>query len=151
MTALTKDRNTTYDKQREFIEVPVLAGETIYLGSMVTRVIASGYAKAASDSAGEVLAGVACGDPVNGVSTVDNSVGSNGDKVVKVRRLGVHEFAASGLAIDDVGAEVFIADDQTVQTGATTNNISAGVIVDFESATVAVIDIYPATLGLAIP
>ncbi|MBU4231719.1 MAG: hypothetical protein KKF43_04230, partial [Proteobacteria bacterium] len=83
MSALTRDRATPY---REGIEVEYLvaANTKIYAGSLVC-VNAAGYAAPAADTIGYQIAGVA-------LEQVDNSDGSDGGKIVRVRRAGVFEF-----------------------------------------------------------
>jgi hypothetical protein len=144
MTALTQDRKTPFDGERNTIEIPVYAGEVIYLGALVV-IGSDGYARAGAIGAGNLLAGVSDGDHRNGNSTVDNTNGSSGDLYVRVTRRGVFEFVCSGLTIADVGKEVFIVDDQTVSLTPGATPVPAGILCDFESATEAVVDITPAT------
>jgi len=131
MAALTQDRDT---QQREGIdfEYPVAANAKIYAGSIVNR-NSSGYAKPGSDTASEVFLGIA-------QEQVDNAGGANGAKSVVVRRKGVFELAASGMAITDIGAAVYVSDDQTVAK-TTTNSVACGKIAGFRSATSVWVDI----------
>lgn len=127
MAALTKDRETDY-KEGELLAVPVAASAVIYKGSLVCR-NTSGYAVPAADTASFVFEGVA-------FEKVDNTGGANGAKSIRVRKRGIHYFAASGMAITDVGKAAFVVDDQTVGLAATTtNDIEVGDIADFVSAT----------------
>lgn len=131
MAALTKDRATQYREGVE-IEYPVAASTKIYAGSLVCK-NASGYAVPGADTANFKFLGVA-------MEQVDNSAGANGDKTVRVRRKGVFRFGASGMAITDLDAAVYVSDDQTVaKTG--TNSVACGKIVEFVSATEVGIDI----------
>ena len=131
MAALTEDRKTP---QREGVDIeyPVAGSSEIFGGSMVCA-NASGYAASGADTSGFKFLGVA-------QEYVDNSDGSDGDKKVVVRRKGVFRFAASGMAITDVGESVYIVDDQTVAKS-TTNSVACGRIVEYISATEVGVDI----------
>jgi hypothetical protein len=106
--------------------VPLAAAAKIYKGTLVA-INASGYAVAAADTANYKLAGVA-------YETVDNTAGANGDKSLRVEKSGEFEMNGSGLAQGDLGKEVYVTDDSTVQTAANTNGMKAGAIVEFLSA-----------------
>lgn len=135
MTALTADRETTFDLD-EIRSYPVSAAEIIYLGALVCT-NAAGDAIAASDTAGLLFRGVA-------TEHVDNSAGAAGALRVKVRKNGAHQFVAAGLAATNEGDKVFATDDQLVALS-TTNDIMVGRLTQFVSATVAMVDISPAT------
>jgi hypothetical protein len=133
MSALTRDRATPY---REGIEVEYLVAATtkIYAGSLVC-VNATGYAAPAADTSGYHIAGVALGQ-------VDNSDGSDGGKIVRVRRAGVFEFDAVSISQDMVGTPMYVADDHTFDDAAgPTNDIKVGQLVKYVSATKGWIDI----------
>lgn len=126
MSALAEDRSTE-ERPGQYRTYPVLNGVKIYAGSMVC-ITAAGYATPAADTAGLILVGRA-------ESQVDNTSGSAGDVSVTVKR-GVFSWAATGMAISNVGDPVFVLDDQTVGVvGGSTNKVFAGVIVEFVSAT----------------
>jgi hypothetical protein len=131
MTALTQDRDTPYREGVE-LDYDVAADAKIYAGGMVCK-NASGYAVPGADTASFVFLGVAR-------QRVDNTGGSDGDKKVVVRRTGIHRFAASGMAITDIGEQVYISDDQTVAKSST-NSIACGRIAEFISATEVGVDI----------
>ena len=131
MTALSADRKTVYREGVE-IEYKVAAAARIYAGALVC-VNGSGYAVPGADTSGFKFVGVA-------VEGADNSAGSNGSISVRVRRKGIFRFAASGMAITDIGASVNVSDDQTVAK-ATTNSVACGKIAEFVSATVLGVDI----------
>lgn len=131
MTALSSDRKTVYREGVE-IEYKVAAATRIYAGALVC-VNSSGYAVPGADTSAFKFVGVA-------VEAADNSAGSNGAISVRVRRKGVFRFAASGMAITDIGASVNISDDQTVAK-TTTNSVACGKIAEFVSATVVSVDI----------
>jgi len=133
MSALTADRSTSYREGVE-IEYPVAASTKIYAGSLVCR-NASGYAVPGADTTLFAFLGVA-------MAQADNSaVATNGAINVLVRRKGVFRFAASGMAITDVGAAVHVSDDQTVALSASSHNIDCGKIASFISATEVGVDI----------
>lgn len=132
MAALTADRQTKFYPVGDMVAHPVAASTKIYLGSLVC-VNASGYAIPGADTAGLSFVGVAC-------ETADNSSGSAGDIKVQVRRLGIANFAASGLTQANVNDALYISDDQTVAT-TTTNSIQCGRLAFFESATEAPVEL----------
>ena len=137
MTALTQDRNT---QRRDGVlnAVKVEENTKIYGGSLVA-VNAAGYLVPGADTAGLIFSGVSD-------QRADNTGGDDGDISCVVRRRGEFRFAcASALTQANVGDNVFLADDQTVDLAAqTTNDIFCGVITEVESANVCWIDIEPA-------
>jgi Uncharacterized conserved protein (DUF2190) len=127
MTALAADRATKY---RDGIEVEYLVktNQQIYAGSLVA-VDANGLLVPGADTAGLVFVGVAL-----------ENVKGDGVKKCRVRLKGVFNFFSSGRAQADVGALVYLADDQTVALTAT-NSIPCGRIAKVDSATSVWIDI----------
>ena len=108
MAALAADRNTPY-RDGLYISVPVKAGAKIYAGSLV--VADGGYAKPAAKAASLVALGRA-------EHLADNASGANGDIQVQVRR-GTFRWATTAAAagkvtVAELGKDVYIADDQTV-------------------------------------
>lgn len=104
-----------------------MAATKIEAGNLVA--LASGYATHAADTAGHIVMGVA-------EETVDNSSGSAGDKSVIIRRRAqfkLKNHATNALAQANVGGSAYVADSQTVQTSAATNDIVAGQITAVES------------------
>ena len=133
MSALTRDRATSYREGIE-VEFPVAAATKIYAGSMVC-VNAGGYAVPAADASGCRFAGVA-------LEQVDNATGTDGVKVIRLRRTGVFEFDAAALTQTKVGDAMYAVDDQTfAETGGATNHIKVGTLVKYVSATKGWIDI----------
>ncbi len=133
MSALTRDRATPYREGIE-IEYSVAANTKIFAGSLVC-VNATGYAVPAADTSGYRFAGVA-------MEQVDNSGGSDGAKVVRLRRAGVFEFDAVSIIQDMVGVDMYAADDHTFDDAAgPTNDIKVGQLVKYVSATRGWIDI----------
>lgn len=133
MAALTQDRETPR-KEGILLEYPVAASTTIYKGSIVMVVTGTGYAVPGANTANGVVIGVA-------TEKVDNSSGSDGDLTVEVERKGLFKFAASSIAITDVGKAVFVVDDQTFDETDPGNSVSAGKLVKYESATLGWIDL----------
>lgn len=131
MAALSSDRKTTYREGVE-LEYKVAAGARIFAGSLVC-LNPGGYALPGSDTAGFKFIGIASGQ-------ADNTSGADGDMSVRVRRKGVFRMTASGMAITDIGAEVKVADDQTVAK-TTANSVTCGAIAEFISATEVGVDI----------
>jgi hypothetical protein len=133
MAALTKDRATSYREGVE-IDFPVAATTKIYAGSLVC-VNASGYAVPAADTAGLKFIGVA-------LQQLDNSTGADGDKSLRIRRLGVFEFDAASITQAMVGDPMYAVDDHTFDDAAgPTNDVKVGVLVKYASATRGWIDI----------
>lgn len=129
--ALTRDRATAYREGIE-IEYPVAAVK-IYAGGMVC-INAAGYAAPAADTVNFKLAGIA-------LEQVDNSAGSPGDKMIRVRRVGVFEFKASSIAQTDVGKQMYVVDDETFDETNPGQGIICGVLTKFVSATKGWLDI----------
>lgn len=133
MSALTRDRATPYREGIE-IEYSVAANTKIFAGSLVC-VNATGYAVPAADTSGYRFAGVA-------MEQVDNSGGSDGGQVVRLRRVGVFEFDAVSITQDMVGVDMYAADDHTFDDAAgPTNDIKVGQLIKYVSATRGWIDI----------
>lgn len=128
MTALTADRNTV-SKEIKLKSYPVAASEVIYKGGMVV-INASGYLAMASDTSGvSRVVGVAD-------EQVDNSSGSNGDKSARVVSGRAFKFAASSITQGMLGTTMYVVDDNTFDDAAgATNEIMAGVLVEFVSTT----------------
>ena len=76
----------------------------------------------------DVFAGVA-------VETVDNSAGSDGDKVVQVFKTGEFSFIGASLAITDVGLVAYLTDTQTIANAVGTGKTPCGIITEVVSAT----------------
>jgi hypothetical protein len=135
MAALTKDRATSYTDGK-IVGYPVAAGAKIYAGSMVC-LNNSGYAVPAANAANYRFIGVA-------VRQVDNSSGANGDQTVEVFREGVFEFQATSIAQANVGADMYVVDDQTFDETDPGNGVKCGKLVKYISATKGWIAIGPA-------
>lgn len=142
MTAATQDREAKVycERTRAY---PVAAATTLYKGTAIA-LNASGYAVALTDSAAVKFVGVALEGVIN---TTAEGYGTAGDLNVRVSTKGVHAFVSSGLAQANAGAELYFADDQTVQLAPT--NQRAGTLARYTTATEALVDIGKAigTLG----
>jgi len=140
MSALTADRNTEYSLG-DTLALPVKASTTIYAGALVC-VDSTGYAVPAGDTAGHSFVGVA-------TAQADNANGSAGDVSVIVRRKGRYMLDYAGTATQaDVGAKVYVADDQTIDLIAdTTNDILVGIIARMEASSKLWIEIDTAVQG----
>lgn len=136
MTALTEDRSTQR-MDGELLDIPVAASQKIFGGAAVC-VNAAGYALEGSDTAGLIFMGMA-------QEQKDNSSGSNGDKVIVVRCKGFFKMILdTAISQANVGDDVFLVDDQTVDLAAnTTNDIFMGQIVKYVDSTHAWVDIKP--------
>lgn len=131
------------DKALEYTEgvelgFPVINADIIYGGSYVC-VNAAGYALPGSDTAGLIFEGVA-------LHRADNSLGQAGDIQVTLRRRGLIKATfATPITIANVGDNVFLVDDESVDlAGNTTNDIFCGIIAQYIDATHGMIDIEPA-------
>lgn len=125
-------------KDGTLIPFPVKTLTKIYGGTFVS-VDATGYAVPGDDAAGQIFQGVAD-------EQVDNSAGGNGDAVVRLWRRGLFKATLdTAITQANVGDNVFLVDDETVDLAANTDNdIFCGVIAEFIDTTHAWIDIEPA-------
>ena len=103
----------------------------------------------ATDATGHLVPGAdAAGLTFQGMATQykDNSAGSNGDETVVVRRRGLLRLTlGTVISQANVGDQVFLVDDQTVDVAANvTHLIFCGVIAAYIDATHAWVDIEPA-------
>ncbi len=126
MTALNADRQTTYRDGVE-LEFPVKGGSRIFAGGLVA-VDSTGYAVPAGNVAGHKVMGVA-------MEQADNRSGGDGAMQVRVRLAGVFEFEAVSIAPAQVGAEMFVVDDQTFDDENSGQGVKCGRLVKYVSAT----------------
>ena len=139
MTVLAADKKTEYTQGQE-LGFPVINADIIYAGALVS-VNAAGYALPGSDTAGQIFQGVA-------MDHQDNSSGAAGEKTVTLLRRGLFKMTL-GTAISqaNVGDNVFLVDDQTVDvTAQVTNKIFVGIIASYIDSIHAWVDIEPAIL-----
>lgn len=137
MTALTNDKKVD---RMDGVDVPfpVKALKTIYAGALVAT-DATGYLLPGADTAGLIFQGLA-------TQYKDNSAGDSGDETVIVRRRGLVKMTLdTAITQANVGDNVFLVDDQTVDVAANTDNdIFCGVIAGYIDSTHAWVDIEPA-------
>jgi len=139
MTALTADKKTQYTEGVE-VPVPVDGGSKIFAGANVCF-NAAGFLVPGEDATGLIYAGVSR-------SSIDNSLGQDGDESAVVRRRGLYlmEFATA-ITQANVGDNVFLVDDQLVDlAGNVTYDIFCGIIAQYVDTTHAFVDILPAIL-----
>jgi len=141
--ALTADKKLEYKEGVE-IPAPVAALTKIFAGAW-TCVNAAGYLVPGADTAGLIFHGISR-------QYVDNSLGGNGDLSGLVRRRGlVKATLATPITIANIGDNVFLVDDESVDlTANVTNNIYCGVIAEYIDTTHAYIDIEPAIIQGAV-
>ncbi len=123
MTALAQDRNTPR-LEGDIRQGDVAASVKIYAGAIVMRDAQGNLTKGAT-ATGAIGVGRA-------EALVDNSTGAAGDLTLDYRP-GVFRYAnsagADAIAKADIGAKVFIVDDQTVaKTDGTATRSPAGIV-----------------------
>lgn len=125
MTALT----AAYEAERkdgQIVDVPVKALAVIYKGGLIVDK-GTGYAEAGDDGSGYTFLGVA----------VDGGTGgaTDGATSIRVYKTGSYKFTKAGGATQtNLGAIVYISDDQTVGTSST-NSIACGYVVEVVDST----------------
>ena len=137
MSDITGRRANT-DRQDGKVLSFQMGAENIYEGALV-EINSSGFAVNGGDDSGAVFAGVA-------EEIVDNSGGSAGDLEIKVWTGGgvVTVASAFSAAQTNVGDEVTLSDNQTVDVaGTTTNDVVVGRIVEVISASKVRVALYP--------
>lgn len=135
--ALSADKKTEIKEGVE-VPVPVAATAIIYAGAW-TCVNANGFLVPGADTAGLIFQGISR-------LYVNNSLGQNGYETGLVRRRGlVKATLATAITQANVGDDVFLVDDETVDLAANVSNlIFGGVIAEYIDSTHAWIDIEPA-------
>lgn len=123
MTALSADINRIFEHQNDLNAMPVAADKKIFEGSLLSKA-STGYAQPLV--AGEETAGFA-------LEAVDNTQGSDGEKMVNVKAQGKVSLFISGLTIADVGKKVYASDDNTFTLTAGSNSL-VGKVIRFEKA-----------------
>lgn len=106
--SLTADKKVTRTGDELFGQ-PVASAAKIFIGALVNS-NATGYAKPASDTAGEKFLGVS-------EELADNTGGGNAAITAQGRRGGVFQQKAAGMAQANVGDDVYVVDDETVGLG----------------------------------
>ncbi len=139
MTALSADKTDIAYKAGDVLPLPVGASKTLYLGALL-MLNSSGYVIPGADTASCIFAGI------NLSGRIDNSAGSDGDEKVEATRYGVHKMTFdNSISQSDVGSEVYLVDDQTVDLSANvSNNIFCGILAGYIDSTHGWVDIVPA-------
>jgi len=124
MTALATDKKIEYTEGVE-VPVPVDGGSKIFAGANACF-NAAGFLVPGADTAGLIYAGVSR-------SSIDNSLGQDGDESAIVRRRGLFLMElATAITQANVGDNVFLVDDQLVDlAGNVTNDIFCGIICQY--------------------
>jgi len=137
MTALEEDKKIEYRDGVE-LEFEMAASEKVFGGALAC-VNAAGYCLEGSDTAGLIFQGIA-------TEQKDNINGLDGDLKIVLRRRGlVKVILDTAITIANVGDNVFLVDDQTVDlTANVANHIFCGIIAGYIDTTHAWIDIEPA-------
>ncbi len=123
MTALATDKKIEYTEGVE-VPVPVDGGSKIFAGANACF-NAAGFLVPGADTAGLIYAGVSR-------SSIDNSLGQDGDESAIVRRRGLFLMElATAITQANVGDNVFLVDDQLVDLAGNVTNIFCGIICQY--------------------
>ncbi len=133
MSQLDKDKARAYELG-DLNEPPMAAATTIYEGSAVGE-NGSGYARQLN--AGDPFLGFAIEKAAN--------AGSAGDKNARVSARGRVVLPISGLAVTDIGKQIYASDGDTFTLTASTNS-AIGRVIRFVSTGIGVVE-YDATRG----
>lgn len=128
MTTLTNDTNRVFEVNNDSNAVALAAGTKVFQGSLIGKT-ATGYGRALE--AGDTAMGFA-------KDNVDNTDGTDGEKIVEVKSMGKVSLFISGLTIADIGKDVYASDDNTF-TLTSTGNSKVGKIVRFEKSDYAIV------------
>ncbi|MCC6483819.1 MAG: hypothetical protein IT209_03140 [Armatimonadetes bacterium] len=120
MAALTQDRDI-WRREGQILSVPVKGNKVIFKGALVCS--SAGFATPGSDTNGLRFCGVA-------LESADNTGGPDGALSVRIWQSGVFPVSKPSATASDIGAEVAVVDDQTVDLlSVTTNDVKCGRIV----------------------
>ena len=135
--ALTANRDVDRYVDQELRALPVKASTQIYKGGLIG--LSGGYGR-----------GLVAGDPFVGVAYegVDNSTGSDGDKMVRVCTLGEFEHALTSASRANNKSAVYASDDETLTLTASGNSF-VGHQVDVPAANKIVLRIQATPTPLA--
>ncbi len=128
MTALTNDTNRVFEVNNDSNAVALAAGTKVFQGSLIGKTT-TGYGRALE--AGDTAMGFA-------KDNVDNTDGTDGEKIVEVKSMGKVSLFISGLTIADIGKDVYASDDNTF-TLTSTDNSKVGKIIRFEKSDYAIV------------
>ena len=128
MTALTTDTPRVYELG-DINEFPIAANSIIYEGAAV------------GDNGAGYVRGLVTDDAFRGFADrhADNSNGSDGEKLIRIRKKGVIVLEIAGISLADVGKSVYALNDNTftLSSGGTTY---IGQLSRYDSAGKAVVD-----------
>jgi hypothetical protein len=140
MAALSADKELSF-RGEPSITLYKAGVDILYKGSFI-MIDATGYAVAGADTASCRYVGIC-------VEQCDNSGGSAGDIEVKVETGAMGREAKVALtSVDqaDVGTHLVISDDQTLaDLGSATNDVIAGKLIEYISATEGWVSVAPAS------
>jgi hypothetical protein len=88
----------------------------------------TGYAVPAANAVGQKLVGIA-------LEQVDNSTGADGAVFIRLRTTGVFELDAVSISQANVGAEMYVVDDQTFDDVDPGQGIKCGQLAKYVSTT----------------
>lgn len=125
--ALTENQETKLIPNFKRWEQAVASGAIHFFKNAICNFNAAGFVKLGGDTASEKFAGIA-------LEELDQaSGGSNGDNDIKLIPANSGEvvlLTLTGVAVDDIGVDVFVNGDDVVALAATTtNDVRVGVIV----------------------
>jgi hypothetical protein len=127
--ALSADTSREKRNPMGEFRMPVAATTAIYMGALISTTndtgVSTGYAIGAVEAAGNIVMGVAR-------EHVDNSTGSAGDKFVNVE-IGEFLFSTTDGTIADTGVQMYLVDDNEVDSTAGANSILAGMCTGWDS------------------
>lgn len=130
MAVLTADLELESRGVKMITAFACVTGVTIYKGSLVNVVIASGLVQAASDTAAHVCVGIAA----------ENVTVATALQFIRVYTTGQFKLIGVSLEQADVGQLVDVTDSGAI-TDTDTNAVTAGQLVEFISATLGWVDI----------
>lgn len=136
MATLTKNAPRSYQIGDEAL-IPMVADDVIYEGAAVGT--SAGYARPLV--AGDAFEGFA-------IAPADNTGGAAGEKSARVRARGRVVLSVSGVSgAGDLGAKVYASDDDTFTTTEGANSL-VGVVVEWVSGSLAVVEFDAAIVKL---
>lgn len=139
MAALTADLELEMKDAGSVQAFQMVASKTIYKGSMVSIVDASGLAQASSDTSGDHFVGIAMEQITSAAS---------GTYYIRCYTKGVFLLALTSVDVADQGEVLDVSDDQTC-IDAGTNSVQVGRLVERVSTTSGWVDIGVGVTGSA--
>jgi hypothetical protein len=135
MTALSADYKAHFFGEYHVIPLAITASTTIYLGSLVSIVTATGLAVASTDGAGEVFMGVALEQKTSAAT---------GTTYIKVGTCGIAQINSNlTVAQTHMGVKVVVKDSSIVTNAAgATNDIPVGIVVGIPTVGGSLLDVY---------